>query len=309
MKNSIAIAALFAASGILFGKAVSAQAKVNTVQPKIMVIPFTKEGEDIRTVLEQDINRRVAITKVKEGFDSRGFTTVDFSAKLKQALDDKMFNGEAQSDFKSDLVEMSGADIYVEVEVPEMISTSGGNAARLILQAYDASTANSLANQVCESPKFNTTDYGALVERAITRETNDNAVDKKNSSCLENFLNTIQMKFDDIVANGRSVKINFALKADSKTKFSTEMKPDGLPLSDVIEAWMADNSVKNNYHLQGTTDLKVFFDDVRIPLKDENGRNYNPNKFALKIFQFLKSKNLNSSKQIKNNTIFITINS
>ena len=277
-----------------------------------MVIPFTKEGEDIRTVLEQDFNRRVAISKVKEGFDNRGFTTVDFSAKLKQALDDKMFNGETQSDFKSDLIEMSGADIYVEVEVPPMIvgtTTTSGNAARLILQAYDASTANSLANQVCESPKFMTTDYGALVERALTREINDPNIDKKNSSCLENFLNTIQIKFDDIVANGRSVKINFALKAGSKTKFSTEMQPDGLPLSDVIEAWMADNSVKNNYHLQGTTDLKVFFDDVRIPLKDENGRNYNPNKFALKIFQFLKSKNLSSSKQIKNNTIFITINS
>jgi hypothetical protein len=271
-----------------------------------MVIPFTKEGEDIRTILEKDVNRRVAISKVKEGFDSRGFTTVDFSAKLKQALDDKLFNGEAQSDFKSDLVEMSGADIYVEVEVPEMISTAGGNAARLILQAYDASTANSLANEVCESPKFNTTDYGALVTRALTKNNN---IDNKTSSCLEDFLNVIQTKFNDIVENGRSVKINFALNAGAKTKFSTEIKPDGLPLSDVIEAWIADNSVKNNYHLQGTTDVKVFFDDVRIPLKDDNGRNYNPNKFALKIFQFLKSKNLSSSKQIKNNTIFITINS
>ena len=309
MKKLLVIFTLSIA-GIIFSPSLTySQAKVNTVQPKIMVIPFTKEGEDIRTILEQDINRRVAISKVKEGFDNRGFTTVDFTAKLKQAIDDKLFNSDAQSDFKSDLVEMSGADIYVEVEVPEMISTSGGNSARLILQAYDASTGNSLANKVCESPKFNTSDYGALVTRALTRETNDNAIDKKNSSCLEDLLNTIQIKFTDIVENGRSVKINFALNAGSRTKFSTEIKPDALPLSDVVETWMADNSVKNNYHLQGTTDVKMFFDDVRIPLKDDNGRNYNPNKFALKIFQFLKSKNLNSSKQIKNNTIFITINS
>ena len=33
-------------------------AKAQTVvQPKIMVIPYTKEGEDIRTVLEEDSNK------------------------------------------------------------------------------------------------------------------------------------------------------------------------------------------------------------------------------------------------------------
>ncbi len=277
--------------------------KVNTVQPKIMVIPFTKEGEDIRTILEQDINRRVAISKVKEGFDNRGFTTVDFSAKLKTALDDKLFTSENQSDFKTALVEMSGADIYVEVEVPPMISTSGGNAARLILQAFDASTANSLGNKVCESNRMNTTDYGALVMSALSK-TN---LGSKVSPCLEEFLNAMQIKFNDIVENGRSVKVDFSLAPGSKFKFSTEISPDGLPLSDVLDTWMGENSVKNNYHVQGVTDVKVFFDDVRIPLKDERGNNYNPNKFALKIYQFLKTKGMNPGKQIKNGTIYITI--
>ena len=281
------------------------QNNVLTVQPKIMVIPFTKESEDIRIVLEADVNRRVAVTKVKEAFDNRGFTTVDFTAKLKAALDDHLFTSDNQSDMKSMLVEMSGADMYVEVEVPPMISTGGGNAARLILTAYDASTANSISNKVCESPKFNTTDYGALVTRALGKNEN---VDNKQPPCMEEFLNTMQNKFTEIVENGRPVKINFALNQNSKWKFSSEIKPDGLPFSDVLEAWMAENSVKNNYHIQGTTDLRVYFDEVRIPLLDDNKRNYNPNKFALKIYLFLKSKGFNSSKEIKNGTIFITIN-
>ena len=54
----------------------SLKSNVVTVQPKVMVIPFTKEGQDIRTILEADINKRVALTKVKEKFDLRGFTTV-----------------------------------------------------------------------------------------------------------------------------------------------------------------------------------------------------------------------------------------
>ena len=53
------------------------------VQPKIMVIPYTKEGEDIRTVLENDANKRIALSKIKEAFDERGVSTIDFVAKVK----------------------------------------------------------------------------------------------------------------------------------------------------------------------------------------------------------------------------------
>ena len=61
-------------------------AKAQTVvQPKIMVIPYTKEGEDIRTVLEEDSNKRIALSKIKEAFDERGVSTIDFVARLKAA--------------------------------------------------------------------------------------------------------------------------------------------------------------------------------------------------------------------------------
>lgn len=47
-------------------------------QPKIMVIPYTKQGEDIRTILEADENKRIVLTKIKEAFDERGYSTVVF---------------------------------------------------------------------------------------------------------------------------------------------------------------------------------------------------------------------------------------
>ncbi|WP_288849641.1 DUF6175 family protein [uncultured Alistipes sp.] len=54
-------------SVLLFGSrsiALTNTPVVTTVQPKIMVIPYTKEGEDIRTVLEADVNKRIALTKI-----------------------------------------------------------------------------------------------------------------------------------------------------------------------------------------------------------------------------------------------------
>lgn len=77
---------------------------------------------------------------------------------------------------------------------------------------------------------------------------------------------------------------------------SSEPGNSGLPLSDQLEEWMAKNAFKNNYHIQGITDTKMIFDDVRIPLKDGNGNNYSSNKFAL---EFFKTINLVPVKDIK----------
>ena len=71
---------------------------------------------------------------------------------------------------------------------------------------------------------------------------------------------------------------------------------------------MDSNAYKNNYHIQGTTDKQMIFDDVRIPLKDpKTGNNYNTNKFALEIFKFLKKIGLQVQRDIKGTTIYITI--
>ena len=48
------------------------------VQPQIMVMPFTKEGEDVRTILDANPKFRIAVAKVKEAFSKRGFKVKDF---------------------------------------------------------------------------------------------------------------------------------------------------------------------------------------------------------------------------------------
>jgi hypothetical protein len=259
-----------------------------------MVIPYTKEGEDIRTILEEDVSRRIAVTKIKEAFDARGFTTVDFTAKLKAAKDNNVFTSDNQSDLKAQIIQMSGADVYVQAEV-YVLRGQTGNEVKLILTAYEASTGNSLSNKVGESGKWYTEDIGKLASKAV-------------EAVVEDFLNVMQNKFTDIVNNGKSVIIDISFDANSQQKMSSEIGSDGLPLSDQLEQWMEKNAFKNNYHLQGTTDLRMIFDDVRIPLKDQGtGNNYNPNKFALEIFKFLKSLGLSPAKDIKGSTIYITI--
>ena len=270
----------------------SLQSNIVTVQPKIMVIPFTKEGEDIRTILESDINKRVALTKVKEKFDLRGFSTVDFLGKLKGAKEANVFTDESQSDLKSLLIQFSGADIYVTTEI-DYQQSSTGNSITLVLTAFEVSTGNSLSNKVGFSGKFYTDDIAKLASRAV-------------DNCIEEFLNVMQDKFTEIVKNGRSVIVDIGFSQESKYNFSSEFS--GLPLSDAVEEWFGKNAYKNNYHIQGTTSKRMILDDVKIPLKDpESGANYNPNKFALTIYKYFRDLKLEVTKDIKGGTIYITL--
>jgi hypothetical protein len=282
---------------------------VNRVQPIIMVIPYTKEGEDIRKVLEADIARRVAVAKIKESFDNRGFTTRDFVATLKAVATDGAFTGDNQTDLKSQIIEASGADIYVEVEVYEQKS-GNGNSARLILSAYDAFTAFSLSNKTGSSGQFYTDDFSRLVERCLKQKGAENQPEM-----LEDFLNVMQTKFTDVVKNGRSVTIRFSLSQDAAYTFDTEFGEKSEPLSDVLETWMGNNAYKNYYNPPKTTAKLVLFDAVRIPLRDDNNRNYTPSKFANAIYKYCnslvpsenKSAKLKVGKDVRGGTIYITI--
>lgn len=268
--------------------------QVNKVQPKIMVVPFVKEGENMRTVLDDDFEKRQVISAVKAGFDARGFTTVDFVAKLKQVKESNALNMANQSDFKTQILQNSGADIYIETEV-HVDKSANGNQVRIILQAFEISTGNSLANTNCSSDKWFTDDLGKLSNKALEK-------------CLTPFLNTMQTKFDDIVANGKSLAIEIRFDQGSSSNMSAQMGPDKLPLSDNIEAWMEKAAYKNTYHIELTTDLMMKFDDVRVPLLDQStGKNYNTNKFALELYKYLTGLGLSVGKDTKSNTIIMTI--
>ncbi len=262
------------------------------IQPTIMAIPFAPMGQSIRTNYEKNDLVRIAITKVKEGFDNRGVNTIDFRAKLKQLNNNEVLTEEQKSSIKDDLIGLSGADIYVEVEAKKNTSGSG-NSATVIMSAYDAVSGESLANKVATSPKFYTDNYEKLVQKAVETE-------------IENLLNTIQSKFNDIRENGRTVTMQIGVSADADYDLDMET-PDGDLLADAIENWVADHAYKGYYHLQGSTENRIVFDIVKIPLKDEKGRNFRVSKLAALFRNYAKTLGLQSSRTIQGHNVVITL--
>jgi hypothetical protein len=284
---------------LLFSQKDSTQIKmasgfgVNTIRPVIVVVPFTKEGEDLRTIIESDFNKRIAVAKIKEAFDTRGYTTKDFITLLKGTTNNSLYASDNQSDFKTKFLQNTGADIYVEVDM-NVNNSATGTGVTLILAANETSTFLGLSNKTCESGKFYTDDIPKLVSKAA-------------DSGLEPFLNVLQEKFTDIVNNGKTILLDVGFSQGSSLNTSSEIgQPVGV-LSDKIEDWVSSTAVKNNYNLQGITDVKMVFSDIRIPLKDETGKNFTTNKYCRMIRDFLKSQGVVSDVKPKLNTVYVTI--
>jgi hypothetical protein len=125
---------------------------------------------------------------------------------------------------------------------------------------------------------------------------------------MEGFLTTMQQSFNDMIANGRSIVVNVTFSEMSDYDTTTELGEDGFELRDLLELWMEENAYKNYYHIQGTTDKKMVFDEVRIPLKDPTtGRNYNINKFSMSLVSFFKKYGMQVDRNMNGGTLYITV--
>lgn len=269
------------------------------VQPKIMVIPYTKEGEDIRTILENDSDKRLVLSKIQEAFNDRGVSTIDFTAKLKATNTAGVMNMDNQSDIKSSIIDMSGADIYVEAEIIcNQKYISGHNKpesrVKINITAYDVATGASLANKIGESGVFYTDDIAKLSIKAI-------------SSIADDFLNVMQTKFTDISEQGKSIMMYITFDEGSIYTMESEVGTQGLTLQDEIELWVDSSCYNNNYHIQGVTPINMIFDDIKLPFIDENGASYTPSKYSMAALRFFRTLGVSISRSLKGNTLYITI--
>lgn len=269
------------------------------VQPKIMVIPYTKENEDIRTILEDDANKRIALSKIKEAFDERGVSTIDFVARLKATNTANVMSMDNQADIKSAIIDMSGADIYVEAEIVCQQTRVGGQSkpesrVKINVTAYDVATGASLANKIGEGGPFYTDDIAKLSMKAI-------------SSIADDFLNVMQSKFTDIAEQGRSVIMYITFDENSIYTMESEIGNQGFTLQDEIELWVESSAYNNYYHIQGVSPLNMVFDEIKLPFTDDTGNRYTVSKYGLNVQKFFRTLGINISRTTRGNSLYITI--
>ena len=289
---SFAVAAL-PTGRVLAQAEANAAAAPRTIQPTIMPLPFTTERVSNRAAFESNDLVRVAITELKSAFDERGVNTIDFRAKLDQLANQETLQEDQVYSIKDEVIRLSGADIYVEVEAKRVPSREG-NSAQVLLTAFDAYSGESLANVVGQSKRFNTDDYSRLVAKAVE----DVSVE---------FLNTIQSKFDLMLEQGRTLVLTVGLSEDADFDLDSEFGEDEDLLSDILQDWLAANAHKGYFHVQGVSDTKAVFDIVKVPLKNARGQNYRPSKFAASLRKYLKTLGLDADRTVNGSNVTMTL--
>ena len=268
----------------------------NMVLPTIIVVPFkTPEYNSFAEILQNDYDRRVAVNAVQKGFEDRNITTIDLLSKINAAQRVSQYDRNAGAGQSSDraLLQQSGADIYVEVDVMKDVQQSGSRV-NLTLKAYETASGSIVANQVATTNRrYQTIATDVLCAYAVQ----DN---------LDSFMEQILKNFSP--AKGTRVSLSVSIDGNATRTMNDPAGSKGYALSNVIRQWVRKNAYEGKFHLQGMVDDNMTFDYVMIPPIDEDGLRMDAAQFSFLLEQYLKEdENIPCSVRLEGNKIMITI--
>ena len=263
-----------------------------TSQPRVVAIPFTRQGEDLRTILEESLSRRIAVTKVQQALDERGFSATDFLGAVRVASVIEGWETMSQTDIKSAILDRARADIYIELETAMETRSTGSHAAVVIMRAFLSANGMSLGNRVGRS-QWSRVSESQLIEKAIELES-------------EPLLAMMQEKFDGFFADGVPIQLNVSAREGAENDLETWV--GDLTVGDIVEEWVADNAWKNQYDLTALTAKRMFFGEVRIPMRDpQTCRNFSPLNFGQQLRRHLAQNRVRSTVTLTNGNVFIEL--
>lgn len=261
--------------------------------PTIMVVPYRREGESFATILQNDFDLRTAVSTVQKGFVEKGVYIVDFEAKFAATQRAMKYEQNTATSFDKELLQNSGADVYVEVDI-EKDATPAGTRVGLVLKAKETASGNVLASRQASSNRFRTTAVDQLCRYVI-------------EDIRTPFLQDISTAMAQKIKGGNTVVLHISLANSATIDMDSEIGSAGIPLSDVLRIWVKKNAKNGKFHVQGTNSEKVIFDQIQIPNRAEDGMQMDASDFSLSLYTYLKSQNIACERKVDGNTIYITI--
>lgn len=279
-------------------------------KPTIMVIPadvwcsqngymttYDNQGvetavPDYEKAVQNDMNLMNAISKVGALMAERGLPLKDLAATIRSiqqtSAEDAMTVSRtsgatiAESPLEK-LLNRAKADILVELSW-SINQVGPKQSVTYMLRGIDAYTHKQVAAaQGTGAPSFSA-ETPVLIEEAVLEN-------------MDNFISQLQAHFDDLLTNGREVSVNIRV-FDNGSGLSLEDEYDGMELIDIIDEWMAANTVERRYSLTDATENVMRFEQVRIPLYRSNGMPMDTRRFVTELRQYLRQSPYNIESKI-----------
>lgn len=289
----------------LFSITMMGQAK----KPTLMVFPseawckangFVKEVDnqgtkeiipDIKAAVTTDMELTGVISKINNLMADRGFPLEDLQQTLKsmnnltaeeRLIASKSGNGIAESDLDR-IRRVAKADIILELEW-SVVKTGPKSSVRYNLRGLDAYSNKQVAGAEGIGKGSFSADVPVLLEEAVQDH-------------MDEFVARLQSHFDDILANGREISIDI-LTFDGTIDLETEY--DDKELVDVINDWLADNTIQHRYSLIDNTESRATYRQVRMPMYRANGQAQAARDFVGELRKFLRGEPYNIQSKLVN---------
>lgn len=284
---------------LFFGIVMPILAFSQAKKPTLMVVPsdlyctqhgymqsFNNQGmtenvPDYKRALQNDPQLLTGITVIGQMMADRGFPLKLMEQELKslneESAEDALLTSKSGADIAESPVDRlkkkSKSDIILQVTW--LVNRAGPKYSLTFnLQGIDAYTNKQIAAcQGTGDPTFSA-ELPVLIEESIANH-------------LETFTTQLQNHFDDMFENGREITLRVKKWDDSEWDLESEF--DGTELSDIIEDWISANTVKGRFNTTDATESFMYFEQVRIPLFDENQRAMDARRWTRGLINKLKT--------------------
>lgn len=269
------------------------------VLPTIMTIPYVRQGESLKNVLQNKPDLRDAVSRVQDGFRSRGVRTMDFEARLTggQGMDEYENNAGVAESNDRQMALAEGTDVYVEVDMNKE-TVGAGTSVRFILKAYRTESGEVLATKSAT--------FGPLKNYELHK-------------CYDRLEDEVLPDFLDDICNGivpepgseqpaGSVAMRFAIDGNSATTMDSRFGPNNYALRDIIRQWIRRNAHNADYSTPRIVAEEIIYDYVMMPPVDADGIRMDAAQYAFLLESYLKEDmKVECSSRVIGNRILFTI--
>ncbi len=267
-------------------------------KPTIMVVPsdvwcstnnlmmtYDNQGTEVRIpdykkAMQTDANLLLVISKINTMMVDRGFPLKNLETVMKDIDQMRAEDNMTSSKSSGASIEESPLDILkrtakadIIMQLTYTINTSGPRKyITFVLQGLDAYTDKQIAGAQGSGQPSISADLPILLEEAVLAH-------------IDNFNAQLQAHFDDLLTNGREVSVRIRVWNTSPVDLEEEY--NGKELAEIIDDWMARNTVQGRYSNSDGSENFILFEQVRIPLYTESGKAMDTRQFVTELRKYL----------------------
>lgn len=268
------------------------------VLPTIMTMPYVRRGENRMTVYDNSPDLQQAISRVQDGFRSRGVRTMDFVARWRAIENMGEYENNAgvaeSNDRQMALAE--GTDVCVEVKMSKK-ATGAGTVVSFRLIATRSESGFILVDK--------SANFGPLQNYELHK-------------CYDRLEDEVLPGFLDDICNGivpepgpdqpGSVAMRFAIDGNSATTMDSRFGPNNYALRDIIRQWIRRNAHNADYSTPRIVAEEIIYDYVMMPPVDADGIRMDAAQYAFLLESYLKEDmQVECSSRVIGNRILFTI--